>query len=83
MSNQALSAMEGHPEIETTTGTYFTSSSTIVIRTNRRLDLSLITNEIAAYIEETPIRESIVHVPSLHTTAGLMLNIAKGVCSPT
>jgi secondary thiamine-phosphate synthase enzyme len=37
-----------------------------------------ITREIAAFVEQTPIRDGIVQISSLHTTAGLMLNETQG-----
>ncbi|MGH9767442.1 MAG: secondary thiamine-phosphate synthase enzyme YjbQ [Blastocatellia bacterium] len=78
MSNLALSAVETHPEIETKEGNYKVASTTLVIRTNDRVELRSITREIAAFVEQTPIRDGIVHLSSLHTTAGLTMNEVQG-----
>jgi secondary thiamine-phosphate synthase enzyme len=74
MSNPALSAVETYPEIETKEGTYKITSTTLVIKTDARVELKSITGEIAAFVEHASIRDGIVHVSSLHTTAGLMMN---------
>jgi secondary thiamine-phosphate synthase enzyme len=74
MSNLALSAVETHPEIETKEGNYKIASTTFVISTNERVELKSITKEVAAFVERAPIRNGIVHISSLHTTAGLILN---------
>ena len=78
MSNLALSAVETYPEIETKEGHYKIASTTFVIRTDERVELKSITGEIAAFVEQAPIRDGIVHVSSLHTTAGLMMNEVQG-----
>src|SRR6266498_392173 len=78
MSNLALSAVETYPEIETKEGHYKIASATFVIRTDERVELKSITGEIAAFVEQSPIRDGIVHVSSLHTTAGLMMNEVQG-----
>jgi secondary thiamine-phosphate synthase enzyme len=78
MNNLALSAVETHPEIETKEGHYKIASTTFVIRTDERVELKSITREIAAFVEQAPIRDGIVHVSSLHTTAGLMMNEVQG-----
>ena len=78
MSNLALSAVETYPEIETKEGHYKIASTTFVIRTDERVELKSITGEIAAFVEQVPIRDGIVHVSSLHTTAGLMMNEVQG-----
>jgi len=78
MSNLALSAVETHPEIETKEGHYKIASTTIIIRTDERVGLKSITGEIAAFVEQAQIRDGIVHVSSLHTTAGLMINEVQG-----
>src|SRR5215510_7433333 len=74
MSNLALAAVEKRTEIETKEGNYKIASTTIVIRTSERVELKSITREIAAFVEQSPIRDGIVHISSLHTTAGLMMN---------
>jgi len=78
MSNLALSAVEIDSEIETKEGNYKIASTTLVIRTNERVELKSITREIAAFVEQSPIRDGIVHISSLHTTAGLMMNEVQG-----
>jgi len=78
MSNLALSAVETDPEIETKAGNYKIASTTLVIRTDDRVELKSITREIAAFVEQSPIRDGIVHISSLHTTAGLMMNEVQG-----
>jgi secondary thiamine-phosphate synthase enzyme len=78
MSNLALSAVETQPEIETKAGSYKIASTTFVVRTDERVELKSITKEIAEFVEQTPIRDGIVHVSSLHTTAGLMMNEVQG-----
>jgi secondary thiamine-phosphate synthase enzyme len=78
MSNLALSAVETHPEIETKEGNYKIASTTFVIRTNERVELKSITGEIATFVEQVPVRDGIVHISSLHTTAGLIMNEVQG-----
>jgi len=78
MSNLALSAVETHPETETKEGNYKIASTTFIIRTNERVELTSITREVAAFVEQTPIRDGIVYISSLHTTAGLTLNEVQG-----
>jgi len=78
MSNLALSAVETQPEIETKEGNYKIASTTFIVRTNERVELKSITREVAAFVEQTPIRDGIVHISSLHTTAGLMMNEVQG-----
>ncbi len=74
MSNLALSAVETQPKVETKEGTYKVASATFIIKTNERVELRTITREVAAFVEQTPIRDGIVQISSLHTTAGLLLN---------
>ena len=78
MSNLALSAVETYPKIETKEGHYKIASTTFVIRTGERVELKSITGEIAAFVEQATISDGIVHVSSLHTTAGLMMNEVQG-----
>jgi secondary thiamine-phosphate synthase enzyme len=74
MSNLALSAVDTYPEVETKEGTYKIASTTLIIRTDERVELKSITSEIAAFVERSPVRDGIVHVSSLHTTAGVIMN---------
>jgi secondary thiamine-phosphate synthase enzyme len=78
MSNLALSAVDNCPEVKTKEGTYKIASNTLIIRTDERVELKCITNEIAAFVEQSPIRDGIVHVSSLHTTAGVIINEVQG-----
>ncbi len=78
MSNLALSPLEKAAASETREGTYKVSSRTIVFETTERLELRSITSEIAAFLGETPVRDGIVQISSLHTTAGLLVNETQG-----
>jgi secondary thiamine-phosphate synthase enzyme len=78
MSNLALSAVEAEPKIETKEGSYKVASATLTFKTTERIELKSITKEIAAFVEQTPIRDGVVQVSSLHTTAGLMINETQG-----
>jgi secondary thiamine-phosphate synthase enzyme len=78
MSNLALSAVEVQPKVEIKEGTYKVASSILEFRTTERVELKSITGEIAAFVEQTPIRDGIVQISTLHTTAGLMLNETQG-----
>lgn len=79
MSNIALSPLENAiDKSETKEGTYKVTSRTLVFETDERLELRSITSEIEAFVSETPIRDGVVHVSSLHTTAGLILNETQG-----
>jgi secondary thiamine-phosphate synthase enzyme len=74
MSNLAISAVEEQPKVKTKEGTYKVASTTLVIKTGERIELRTITKDIAAFVEKTPIRDGIVQISTLHTTAGLMIN---------
>jgi secondary thiamine-phosphate synthase enzyme len=78
MSNLALSAVEVQPKVEIKEGAYKVATSILEFNTTERVELKSITREIAAFVEQTPIRDGIVHISSLHTTAGLMLNETQG-----
>ncbi len=78
MSNLALSAVEAQPKVETKEGTYKVASTTFVFNTTERVELKSITKEVAAFVEQTPIRDGLVQISSLHTTAGLMMNETQG-----
>ncbi len=78
MSNLALSAVEAEPKIETKEGSYKVTSTTFTFKTTERVELKSITKEIAVFVEQTPIRDGVVQVSSLHTTAGLMINETQG-----
>lgn len=74
MSNSALSEVETCSEVQTKEGNYKVASTTLLIRTDERVELKCITGEIAEFVEKTPIRDGIVYISSLHTTAGLIMN---------
>lgn len=74
MKNLALSAVEAKPRIETKEGTYKVASMTLTITTNDRVELKTITDEIEEFVSLSPVRDGIVQISSLHTTAGIMLN---------
>jgi secondary thiamine-phosphate synthase enzyme len=78
MSNLALSAVEVQPKVEIKEGVYKVASSILEFNTTERVELKSITREIVAFVEQTPIRDGIVQISSLHTTAGLMLNETQG-----
>ena len=78
MSNLALSAVEAQSKIETKEGMYKVASTTFLCATTERVELKGITDEIAAFVEQTPIRDGMVHISSLHTTTGLVLNEIEG-----
>jgi secondary thiamine-phosphate synthase enzyme len=78
MSNLALSAVEVQPKVEIKEGTYKVASSILEFNTTERVELKSITREIVAFVEQMPIRDGIVQVSSLHTTAGVMLNETQG-----
>lgn len=74
MSKAALSAVEARAKVETKEGTYKVASTTLEVGTSARVELRPITDAVAAFVRETPIREGMVQISSLHTTAGLILN---------
>lgn len=78
MTNLAISAAEAQPEIETKQGTYKVASTTLVFDTTDRVEMRSITREIAAFVEQGPVRDGVVQISLLHTTAGLMLNETQG-----
>jgi secondary thiamine-phosphate synthase enzyme len=74
MSNVALSPVETKPRVEAKEGTYKVAATTFILRTNERVELKSITKEITDFVSQTPIRDGLVQISSLHTTAGLILN---------
>ena len=78
MSDTALSLEKEPLQISTKEGTYKVASTTLIIRTNERLELQSITKDIAAFIEQAGVRDGLVQVASLHTTAGVLLNETQG-----
>jgi secondary thiamine-phosphate synthase enzyme len=78
MSNLALSALEAQPKVETKEGSYKVASTTFVFMTTERVEMKSITKEITAFVEQTPIRDGMVQISSLHTTAGLLVNETQG-----
>ncbi len=74
MKNAAVKAAEVKPKIEAKEGTYKVASTTLAITTNERVELKTITEQIAEFVSQAPVREGMVQISSLHTTAGIMLN---------
>ncbi len=74
MKNLALSAVEARTRIEIKEGTYKVASTTLTLTTNDRVELKTITQEIADFVAQVPVREGMVQISSLHTTAGILLN---------
>lgn len=74
MSNVALSPVEARPRVEAKEGTYKVAAMTLVLGTNARVQLKNITQEVAEFVAQSPIRDGLVQISSLHTTAGLILN---------
>lgn len=74
MKNAAVTAMEAKPKIEAKEGTYKVASTTLAITTKERVELKTITEQIAEFVSQAPVREGLVQISSLHTTAGIMLN---------
>jgi secondary thiamine-phosphate synthase enzyme len=78
MSNLSLSAVEAATEIQVSEGTYKVASTTLTFETTERLELRSITRQVAAFVEQSPVRNGVLHVSSLHTTAGVMINETQG-----
>jgi secondary thiamine-phosphate synthase enzyme len=78
MSDTALSLEKEPLQISTREGQYKVASTTLIIRTNERLELQSITKEIAAFVEQAGVRDGFVQVSSLHTTAGILMNETQG-----
>ena len=74
MKNTAVSAVEVRPKIETKEGTYKVASTTLIVTTKERVELKTITEQIEEFVSQAPVRDGMVQISSLHTTAGIMLN---------
>lgn len=74
MKNTAVSVVEVKPKIETKEGTYKVTSTTMIVNTKERVEVTPITEQIAEFVAQTPVRDGMVQISSLHTTAGIMLN---------
>lgn len=74
MKNTAVSAVEVTPKIEAKEGTYKVASTTLIVNTKERIELTAITKQIAEFVSQAPVRDGMVQISSLHTTAGIMLN---------
>lgn len=72
MKNTA--AAPAKPKVEVKEGIYKVASTTLIVTTKERVELKVITDQIAEFVSQTPIREGVVQISSLHTTAGIMLN---------
>jgi secondary thiamine-phosphate synthase enzyme len=78
MSDTALSLEKEPLQITTRQGTYKVASTTLVFRTNERLELQSITRDIAEFISQAGVSDGIVQISSLHTTAGVLMNETQG-----
>ena len=79
MVNTALSAVETAPaEIQVSEGSYKVASTTLVVTTHERVELKSITKEVAAFVAQSPVRNGLVQISSLHTTAGIIINETQG-----
>jgi hypothetical protein len=78
MSNLALSAAEAKSSIETREGQYKVATTTLNFATSERVELRGITDEIHSFVDQSPVRYGMVHVSTLHTTTGLVLNEIEG-----
>ncbi len=74
MKNTAVSVVEVKPKVEIKEGTYKVASTTLVVSTKERVEVNPITEQIAEFVSQTPVRDGMVQISSLHTTAGIMLN---------
>ena len=74
MKNTAVSVVEVKPKVETKEGTYKVASTTLVVSTKERVEVTPITEQIAEFVAQAPVRDGVVQISSLHTTAGIMLN---------
>ena len=61
-------------EIEHKQGAYQIASTTLQVTTNERVQLKNLTTELTDFVTRTSIRDGVLHVSSLHTTAGFILN---------
>ncbi len=78
MSNLALSAAEARPSVETREGQYKVASTTLDFPTSERMELRTITDEIHSFVAQSPVQYGMVHISTLHTTTGLVLNEIEG-----
>jgi len=78
MSDTALSLEKEPLQISTKEGTYKVVSTTLVFGTSERLELQSITKDVAAFVEQAGVRDGLVQVSSLHTTASILLNETQG-----
>lgn len=74
MKNAAVTVAEAKPNIEAKEGAYKVASTTLAITTKERVELKTITEQIAEFVSHAPVRDGVVQISSLHTTAGIMLN---------
>ena len=61
-------------EIEHKQGIYQIASTTLQVTTDERVQLKNLTTELADFVARTAIRDGVLQVSSLHTTAGFILN---------
>lgn len=55
-------------------GNYKIASTTLTVETDERVQLKNLTQEIIAFVSQTTIRDGLLQISSLHTTAGIILN---------
>jgi secondary thiamine-phosphate synthase enzyme len=61
-------------EIEHKQGVYQIASTTLEVTTDERVQLKNLTSELTSFVERAAVRDGVLHVSSLHTTAGFILN---------
>jgi secondary thiamine-phosphate synthase enzyme len=62
------------PEIEQKQGSYKIASTTLTVETSTRVQLKNLTQEVIDFVGQTAIRDGLLQISSLHTTAGIILN---------
>ncbi len=78
MNNPAQTAAAAQPTMDIREGLYRVVSTTLHFSTSERVELQGITDEVVAFVEQTPVRHGIVQISSLHTTTGIFLNEIEG-----
>ena len=74
MSTYAPAAVATQTTVDIREGSYKVASTTLQFSTAERLELRGITEEVAAFVEQTGIHHGIVQISSLHTTNAIFLN---------
>lgn len=60
--------------IEQKQGSYKIASMTLTVETNARVQLKNLTQEMIEFVAQSAIRDGLLQISSLHTTAGIILN---------